>query len=50
MPKCPYCKQKINFENIKKIKNGIGFIKQEIMYYCPHCESLLGISRGKFMS
>ena len=48
MAKCPYCKRKVSFENIQTEIKGIGILKQEIMYYCPHCESILGISRGKW--
>jgi len=48
MPKCPYCKAEVNFENIKTITKGAGFLKQEIIYSCPHCDSILGISRGKW--
>jgi len=50
MAKCPYCKLEVSFDNIKTAKKGLGFLKQEIMYSCPHCESILGISRGKWTS
>ena len=50
MSKCPHCKQDVNLENVKKETKGAGFIKQEILYFCPHCKSILGFSRGKFMS
>ena len=39
MPKCPYCKGEITFDNVGFKKKGIGAIKQEIMYFCPHCVS-----------
>lgn len=45
---CPFCKGNVNFENIKQETKGIGFLKQEIMYSCPHCKSILGMSRGKW--
>jgi hypothetical protein len=48
MAKCPYCKGDVTFGNIEKEKKGIGFLKQEIMYVCPHCKSILGLSRGKW--
>ncbi len=48
MAKCPYCKGEVSFETIEVEKKGIGFIKQEIMYVCPHCKSILGLSRGKW--
>jgi len=48
MTKCPHCKGDVTLENIHKEKQGIGFIKQEIMYSCPHCKSILGVSRGKW--
>lgn len=48
--KCPHCKGEITLETVNKETKGIGFIKQEIMYSCPNCHSVLGFSRGKFMS
>jgi len=32
----------------EKETKGIGFLKQEIMYVCPNCKSIIGISRGKW--
>lgn len=48
--KCPHCKGEITLGTVNKETKGAGFIKQEIMYSCPHCRSVLGFSRGKFMS
>tara|TARA_Y100000034_G_C6525021_1_gene226042 strand:- start:7 stop:159 length:153 start_codon:yes stop_codon:yes gene_type:complete len=48
MAKCGYCKGEVNFENIEREKKGIGILMQEIMYICPHCKSILGVSRGKW--
>ena len=48
--KCPHCKGEITLNSVLKETKGAGFIKQEIMYACPHCKSVLGFSRGKFMS
>jgi hypothetical protein len=48
--KCPYCKGEVSLDSVKKHVKGMGFLKQEIMYSCPHCEMVLGFSRGKFMS
>jgi uncharacterized protein with PIN domain len=51
MAKCPYCKQAITLEKTKREsaepvetihKDMKGFIQKEIMYSCPHCESVLG--------
>ena len=51
MAKCPYCKQMITLERTKKEsaesteevhKEVKGLIKKEIMYSCPHCDSVLG--------
>jgi uncharacterized protein with PIN domain len=51
MAKCPYCKQEITLEKTKREsadskeevhKDVEGLIKKEIMYSCPHCESVLG--------
>jgi len=48
--KCPQCKGEVSLKEINKETVGVGFIKQEIMYSCPHCQCVLGFSRGKFMS
>jgi len=48
--KCPHCKGEVSLRTVNKEIIGAGFIKQEIMYACPHCRSVLGFSRGKFMS
>jgi hypothetical protein len=53
MAKCPYCKQVVTLDKTKRdsaeisIPEGVakevsGFIKKEIMYSCPHCDSVLG--------
>jgi len=53
MPKCPYCKQVVTLKNTrresadvsvpKEIQREVsGMIKKEIMYSCPHCDSILG--------
>ena len=48
MAKCPHCKIDVNFENIEREKKGIGILMQEIMYVCPGCKAILGVSRGKW--
>jgi len=48
MGKCPYCKQEIGLSDIEREVKGIGFLKQEIMYSCPHCGAIIGISRGNY--
>ena len=48
MAKCPYCKSDVTLDSVKKEKKGIGIFKQEILYSCPHCNSVLGVSRGKW--
>jgi len=53
MAKCPYCKQAITLEKTKREsaelteeievhKEVFGAVKKEIMYSCPHCDSVLG--------
>ena len=51
MAKCPYCKQVVTLKKAKKEsaesletihKEVKGLIKKEIMYSCPHCDSVLG--------
>jgi uncharacterized protein YlaI len=48
MGKCPFCKGDVTLDNVETEKKGLGFLKQEIMYTCPNCKSILGISRGKW--
>jgi len=48
--KCPFCKGEVDLRTINKQVIGAGFLKQEIMYICPHCQAVLGFSRGKYMS
>jgi len=48
MAKCPHCKVEVTFDNLKQEKKGMGFLKQEVMYICPHCDCILGVSRGKY--
>ena len=47
---CPFCKGEVTLASVEKETKGKGFLKQEIMYICPHCRAVLGFSRGKFMS
>lgn len=53
MPKCPYCKQVVTLDNTRRDTAEItepetvhrevsGVVKKEIMYSCPHCDSVLG--------
>jgi hypothetical protein len=53
MPKCPYCKQVVTLEKTRRDSADVshpeeverevsGVIKKEIMYSCPHCDSILG--------
>jgi sarcosine oxidase delta subunit len=53
MPKCPYCKQVVTLEKTRRdtaevalpeeIQREVsGVFKKEIMYSCPHCDSILG--------
>lgn len=53
MAKCPYCKQVITLDKTRREAADIsiaeavnkevsGVVKKEIMYSCPHCDSILG--------
>jgi len=51
MAKCPHCKQPVTLEKTHREtadvpdevhKDVVGVVKKEIMYSCPHCESVLG--------
>ncbi len=48
MAKCPSCKGEVTLKTVETETKGAGFLKQEIMYACPHCKSILGFSRGKW--
>ncbi|MBN2315435.1 MAG: hypothetical protein JXM79_16010 [Sedimentisphaerales bacterium] len=40
VPKCPYCRKKLDTIWIKT--KGIGIVEQKQLIICPHCESFLG--------
>ncbi len=51
MAKCPYCQQGVVLEKTRREtaeardavqKDVTGVVKKEIMYSCPHCDSVLG--------
>jgi hypothetical protein len=51
MAKCPYCKQVVALEKTQRETANVsdavhkdveGIVKKEIMYSCPHCDSVLG--------
>ena len=50
MPKCPYCENDVTLESTKKdshdelLKEVEGLVKKEVMYYCPHCDKVLGFA------
>jgi uncharacterized protein YbaR (Trm112 family) len=59
MAKCPYCKQELSLERTRREsiettdspdsveevhKDVSGLVKKEVMYSCPHCDSILGFS------
>ena len=48
MAKCPHCKQDISLKNIERETFGAGFLKQEVMYSCPLCNTVIGFSRGNY--
>lgn len=48
MARCPYCKGEVSLGSVVSESKGAGFLKQEIMYSCPHCGYVLGFSRGNY--
>ena len=53
MAKCPYCKQIVTLDKTNRESQDVsdaqevhkdvaGLVKKEIMYSCPHCDSVLG--------
>jgi len=50
MAKCPFCKKEVTLKNVDKEVSGFGLFKQETIYSCPNCKSVLGFSRGKWFN
>lgn len=54
MAKCPHCKERVTLESTHKDertaespavrKDVSGLLKKEVMYSCPHCDSVLGFA------
>ena len=50
MAKCPFCEKTISLETAGKdrrdevLKEVEGLVKREVMYFCPHCEKILGFA------
>ena len=50
MAKCPFCKNEVTLKSTRRDegsevhKEVEGVIKKEIMYSCPHCDSILGFA------
>ena len=51
MPKCPHCKKPVRLsekaaasEALPVRKEVVGTVKKEVMYFCPHCDCVLGFS------
>jgi len=48
--KCPYCKKEVTLSSTQRDESNEahkeveGRIKKEIMYSCPHCDSVLGFA------
>jgi hypothetical protein len=51
MPKYPYCKKEVTLDKTRRDSQSMGdeihkdvegIVKKEIMYSCPHCDSILG--------
>ncbi len=50
MAKCPYCKEEVTLRSAERDESSEihkeveGTIKKEVMYSCPHCDSVLGFA------
>jgi hypothetical protein len=50
MALCPHCKKHVSLDKAHREsmdseevhKDVVGLVKKEIMYSCPHCETILG--------
>lgn len=55
MAKCPYCNKHVTLSKQAAAVPGtrpvrkevLGAVKKEVMYYCPHCDCVLGF--GSFL-
>ena len=47
MAKCPYCEKQVTLEknNPDQVKREqVGWLTNQVMYSCPHCEKVLGFA------
>ena len=53
MPKCPHCNQPVTLHKANREtgalpervhKEIVGWMQAEVMYSCPHCDSILGFA------
>ena len=50
MANCPFCKKEVTLQSAKRDESSevhkeiAGVMKKEVMYSCPHCESVLGLA------
>ncbi len=50
MAKCPHCKKPVSLSaksqsaagELPVRKEVVGMVKKEVMYFCPHCDCILG--------
>ncbi len=43
-PICPHCKKELDTVLFKELK---GFLGKRYIYFCEHCNSVLGVSHRK---
>jgi hypothetical protein len=46
-PSCPKCGAVLTLDTVLADTNGIGWVGQERMLYCPHCMAILGFTAWK---
>lgn len=47
MAKCPYCENEVEIKDVKQEeKQLIGIYHKLKMFFCPHCEKILGFSEA----
>lgn len=47
MAKCPHCEKPVTLEedDTNQVRcEVVGTIKKETMYFCPHCDKVLGFA------
>ena len=48
-PICPHCNEKLKSVKAKAFKTGWLSVTEKYVYFCPHCDKVLGIGQSAWM-